>query len=323
MALDTFVAVQLDGNGGGKRIEMAEAEKLLRERSGMVWLRFNALKEEVEDWLNHSERFDSVVVEHLSYDESRPRSLLFEDGLLLSLRAVNHNESKDPEDMIAIKMWVEEKVILTSRDQSIKSFNDIEKSLEAGKGPRTASQFLSSLVNYLADNTELTMDDLEDSLEALEEEIEPDDIMETRSQLTDLRRFALRLKRYLTPQREALNHLVSAPPKWLKRRDKTLITENIDQYNRFLDDLLFSSERVRMVQEDLQNLDADQLNGRMYTLTIAATIFLPLSFFTGLFGINVGGIPFARSEMGFLAFCIFLVGFVVVQLLIFKRMKLL
>lgn len=61
------------------------------------------------------------------------------------------------------------------------------------------------------------------------------------------------------------------------------------------------------------------MNNKMYLLSIVAAIFLPLSFLTGLFGINVGGIPGAENKLGFLFFSLLLVGVMVCQAWYFKK----
>ncbi|MGB5223774.1 MAG: CorA family divalent cation transporter, partial [Arenicellales bacterium] len=66
---------------------------------------------------------------------------------------------------------------------------------------------------------------------------------------------------------------------------------------------------------------SEQLNERMYVLSVVAAIFLPLGFFTGLLGINVGGIPGAENSYAFIIFIIILVVIVMLQIAIFKWKK--
>jgi zinc transporter len=63
---------------------------------------------------------------------------------------------------------------------------------------------------------------------------------------------------------------------------------------------------------------SEQMNSRMYVLSVVAAIFLPLGFLTGLLGINVGGIPGAEYPLAFGIFIGMLVLVVILQLLIFR-----
>jgi zinc transporter len=80
-------------------------------------------------------------------------------------------------------------------------------------------------------------------------------------------------------------------------------------------------ERAAVVQEELQNRTSEQVNTRMYVLSVVAAIFLPLGFLTGLLGINVGGIPGADNTLAFWVFIAMLVLVVILQVMIFRWRK--
>ena len=80
-------------------------------------------------------------------------------------------------------------------------------------------------------------------------------------------------------------------------------------------------ERAQIVKDELVNALSDRLNRNMYVLSVIASIFLPLGFFTGLLGINVGGIPGAENSEAFYIFCGLLVVLVIAQIIIFKKLK--
>lgn len=323
MTVSSFKIMRFDGVGGAQHIELEEANLCLKEKSDLLWIRLNYRQEEAVKWLEESSFFDPVIVENLQDENSRPRSVLLDEGLLLSLRGVNLNEGNAPEEMIAVMMWVEEHLILTSRDQHMSAFSELEGALLQSHGPKTSSQFLSMLADHLTDNTGVVLSRLEDDLELLEnnleQELESDS--EIRERILLVRHFSIRLKRFLAPQREALAHLISSPPKWMKKRDRILIQENISQYNRFLDDLMFFSDRARLTQEEIYNIEVEKMNRRTFGLTMAATLFLPLSFLTGLFGVNLGGIPWGDHSFGFLFLCLCLIGFAVCLIGVFKWKK--
>lgn len=74
-----------------------------------------------------------------------------------------------------------------------------------------------------------------------------------------------------------------------------------------------------IVREELASRMAEQMNSRMYLLSIVAALFLPLGFVTGLLGVNVGGIPGTQHPGAFLAVCFMLILLGVVQLWLFRR----
>ena len=76
-----------------------------------------------------------------------------------------------------------------------------------------------------------------------------------------------------------------------------------------------------MTQEELVNRLSEQMNARMYVLSIVAAVFLPLGFLTGLLGINVGGIPGTEYKWGFVLVCVLIGVLAALQLWFFKRKK--
>ena len=97
--------------------------------------------------------------------------------------------------------------------------------------------------------------------------------------------------------------------------------EASDQLSRYLEDLDEARDRAAVTQEELVNRLSEQMNNKMYLLSIVAAIFLPLGFLTGLLGINVGGIPGADSKLGFTTFLILLLTVVIFQFWLFKKKK--
>jgi zinc transporter len=120
-----------------------------------------------------------------------------------------------------------------------------------------------------------------------------------RYDLALLRKQAIAIRRYLAPQREALNRLVMENLSWMTESYQLRLREISDRLIRHIEDIDAVRERAALAQEELQSRIAEQMNGRMYVLSVVAAIFLPLSFFTGLMGINVGGMPGVEDPAGF------------------------
>ncbi|MBK9386785.1 MAG: hypothetical protein IPN34_18375 [Planctomycetes bacterium] len=73
----------------------------------------------------------------------------------------------------------------------------------------------------------------------------------------------------------------------------------VELHTRYVEDLQALHDRLIVTQEELGSHQAETLNRRLYVLSLVTALFLPLSFLTGLLGINVGGIPWAEDPQGF------------------------
>jgi len=310
----------LDGAGDGKKAGWAEINNWQPDQ-GTLWVHMDYSKAPVREWLDKKSDLDSVITEALSEEDSRPRCTLFQEGLLLSLRGVNMNPGSDPEDMVGIRIWLEKNRVISTSRRSLLSVSDVGELLDKGIGPETTSEFMVLISGRLMERMEHVIDDLEDSVADLEDRVLTGESMQLRSSLAALRRQAISLRRYLSPQREALSRLLIEKISWLDETDRIRLREISDQLIRFLEDLDEARDRAAVTQEELVNRLSEQMNNKMYLLSIVAAIFLPLGFLTGLLGVNVGGIPGADSKLGFAGFVLILIVVVVAQIWFFKKKK--
>ncbi len=222
------------------------------------------------------------------------------NGLLVFLRGVNLNPGQDPEDMVSIRIWINEHCIITTRKRRLLSVDDIRERIHNGAGPKTPTEFLKLLNDRLLDRMSNVIESISDHVDELEQAVMTTESHLLRPKIADIRREAILIRRYLAPQREALGRLCYEDTTFLSKADKFYLREANDRIIRYIEDLDSAKERATIAQEELTSRLSEQMNRRMYILSVVAVIFLPLSFITGLLGINVGGIPGANYEWAFL-----------------------
>ena len=315
-----ILAYILDGKGGGRKVGWNEI-KGWQPDQGILWIHLNYSFPDVREWLSRQSGLDEVISDALTEEDSRPRCTTFQDGLLLGLRGVNMNPGADPEDMVGIRIWFEKSRIVTTRKRKLLSVSDLQARIEQGDGPESLSDFLVQISGRMMERMRHVIDDLEDSVAEVEDQVLTSESHQLRSLLANLRRQAISLRRYLSPQREALSRLLSEKITWLDEGARIRMREISDQLARYLEDLDEARDRAAVTQEELVNRLSEQMNNKMYLLSIVAAIFLPLGFLTGLLGINVGGIPGADSKMGFTFFILLLLVVVIFQFWLFKKKK--
>jgi zinc transporter len=98
------------------------------------------------------------------------------------------------------------------------------------------------------------------------------------------------------------------------------LRDEADRITRYLEDLDLARERTMVLREEFLGQLAQEQNSRMYVLSVVAAIFLPLTFVTGLLGMNVGGLPGLESPRGFAGSLVIMV-LAAVGLVVFFRSK--
>ena len=313
-------AYLLDGKGGGRILSWDEVQSWSASM-GRQWLHFDYTDELARDWILNNSELDALVADALITDETRPRATGIGEGLLIALRGVNLNPGSDPDDMVAVRLWVDNERIISTRKRKLLSINDILSELEKGKGPESSAEFIIELADRLVWRMSDTVDMLEDEIDELEGRVLSDSSSSVRFDLAALRKQTIMLRRYLSPQRDALARLMIEKVSWIDDTHRMKLREVSDRLIRHIENIDAVRERAAITQEELISRVSEQLNKRMYVLSVVAAIFLPLGFFTGLLGVNVGGIPGGDNPKAFLVFILLLIVVVIFQVLLFRWKK--
>ena len=311
-------ALILDGRGGARSIGWEEIRSW-QPGHGPLWLHFNYSSEQTIEWFQKESGLTEVTSEAMLSQETRPRTTVIDDDVLLALRGVNLNPGSDPEDMVSIRVWIDKDRIISTRNRKLLSVSDIVSSLEKNKGPETLGDLLVDLAYRLTSRMEDSIEEIEDRVAQLEDAIVEGGSHAIRKELSAIRREAIMLRRYLAPQREAMQRLGSESLPWLSESNFIRLREATDRLIRYIEDLDSVRDRASVTQEELVNRISEQMNSKMYVLSVIAAIFLPLGFLTGLLGINVGGLPGTENNMAFMIFLCFLIAVVILQVLYFKK----
>ncbi|MCW8928780.1 MAG: zinc transporter ZntB [Gammaproteobacteria bacterium] len=315
-----FFAYLLDGKGGGKSINWSDI-KNWTENDGILWIHLDYSIADSEKWLIEQSGLDELVATALINEDPRPRCTILKDGLLVMLRALNLNPGADPEDMVSIRLWVNENRIISTNKRNLLSVTDLCNAINEGNGPHTTGAFLSDIAERIVERMTDIVNELDDKVDYLEDQILNIQSYQFRSTISELRREAINLRRYLAPQREAMTRLYNERIAVLNDMDRMRLHEAADSTMRYIENLDTVREKAIVIQEELMSHLSEQMDKRIYVLSMVAAIFLPLGFLTGLLGINVGGIPGAENQSAFWFFCLILITIIVMQVLIFKKMK--
>ena len=323
-------AYVLNAKGGGHQISPPKRRK---RPKGLLWVHLQRTGPEGRRWLYEESGLDPVVCDALFGNESlsaedwitegHPRSIAYKDGVLINLRGINLNPGADRNDMVAIRAWLNPDKVITVRQRHIVAFDDIRASIATGNGPKGPGDFLVMLAGRLVDRIADALVILQESVDKFQESDTAELTVEARPELGTLRRRAIAKRRHIIPQREALLELGDQQISWLNDPHRTRLALIADRTARQVQDLENLRERTAVIQDEVSNHLAAKLNKTMYTLSIVAAIFLPIGFLTGLFGINLGGIPGRHWEWSFTIACAAFGAITVFELWLFRRLKIL
>jgi zinc transporter len=314
------LAMLLDGNGGGRDLTDQEVADWA-PADGLLWIDLDLNSRSAQKWLIRESGIDPGITSILLAEETRPRSLAEADGLVIIIRGINMNPGAVPDDMVAIRMFLQEQRIVTVHRRRVLSIEDVGSGLLEGKGPKTAGQFLVELASHLEGRIQAAVENIEDLLDNLGERLGGGDFEAMRLELGTMRRQAASIRRHLAPQRDALDRLSRNSAGFLSDSEAFDLRERSDHVTRQIEDLDLAREQALVTQEELLNRIAQQQNSRMYLLSVIAAVFLPLTFVTGMLGMNVAGLPGTNDPNGFLISALVMVLLGIALVVFFKWKK--
>jgi len=286
----------LDGMGGSRHISWDEAQGW--QPAGpdeVLWLHIDRSHPGMTDWLQSQLHISKVIAELLTSDDTRPRAFRDGDKLVATLRGINFNPGTDPEDMVSMQLWSDGARVVTLRRHRLQTPRDVLDDIDAGRGPVDAGALITSLAEHMVHRINRVIVDMNDEIDRLENlDFDAIDNKPLLAEIVAIRRSALALQRHMGPQHVALEAISRDAPDWFEKHDRQEIGETIALLRRFIDDIDVSKESAVVLMDELRSRALARSEKTNRRLTLVATVFLPLSFFVGLFGINVGGMPFAE-----------------------------
>ncbi|SDG99974.1 zinc transporter [Pseudomonas flavescens] len=313
----------LDGKGGAQAVARGQLDDLQLREGQSLWLHWDRSHPQTQSWLRRDSGLSEFACDLLLEENTRPRALpLANDELLLFLRGVNLNPGAEPEDMVSGRIFAESRRVISLRMRPLRATDELVELLQTGKGPKTASELILQLADYLTDKVEDLVTELSEQVDQQEERVDADErALPDHGLLLQIRRRAAGLRRFLSPQRDIYAQLTRSQLPWLAHEDGIYWNELNNRLLRYLEELELTRERIGLLLEtENRRLDL-RMNHIMFRFGIITCVFLPMSFVTGLLGINVGGIPGAENPYGFLIACLLMLLIGVGQWLLFRRLR--
>lgn len=245
-----------------------------------------------------------VAANALVATETRPRCDAIDHGAILNLRGLGAGTSDQADRLVSIRMWVQgNRVISVSRHPMAAT---VTVRAKMGSGLiQDSGDLVAAYAWAISTQLDPEIAALGDRLDEAESSLEPGHLYRLRRAITEVRSEAISFRRFVAPDRDALRTLPSLGFDWLAEDDRLHIVEAADRFARMAEELEAVRERAALLHEQVTDLRAEQVDQRALYISIVAFIFLPLTFITGLLGMNVEGIPYAHHPGSFWTVVVF------------------
>jgi zinc transporter len=265
---------------------------------GFIWIHIEGADESDLAVLKGQGDIPDVAANALVATETRPRCDRIEFGALVNLRGLAAVETDDSDRLVSIRLWVREGKVNSVTRRPLAATELVRQQMEAGR-VLDPGDLVAAFAKAISKQLDPQVADLGDKLDDLESNFEPRQVYRLRITIAQIRSEAIAFRRFVAPDRDALETLSHLDFDWLAEEDRLHIREAADRFARMTEELEAVRERAALLHEQLTDMRAEQLDQRSLMLAIVALIFLPLTFITGLLGMNVEGIPYAEKPWAF------------------------
>ena len=283
---------------GGQAKKVTLREALRDGGADLSWTHLTTTDERAKAWLGGEAKLGPFVLESLTAAETRPRCDAVGEGAVINLRGRSPEALASSDPLASIRMYAQGGHVFSVTRKPLNAIDPVRKQIEAGD-ILDPGDLIAAISQAITEELDPVVAELGDSLDDCEEQIASKQVFELRRSVNHARTQAIGYRRFLNPQRAALERLAALPGEWLREDDRLHLNAAADRAARMAEELESIRERAALMHEALTDLRAEQIDQRSLVIAVVAMVFLPLTFLTGLLGMNVEGIPFAHAPWAF------------------------
>jgi magnesium transporter len=276
--------------------------------------------------IEHKYNLHSLLMEDIASAEQRPKLDDYDDHLFLTVKMIRYDEKINEISAEQVSFVVAQNLILSFQEKHKEGdvFNPNRERLRLNKGKMRrmkADYLLYSLLDTIVDHYFEIMEYVGDKLEAIEQEMLTNPSPEKLKEIYKFRRELIYLRKSVWPLREVIVKL--------ERNECSMISEAVKPFLRDVyDHTIQVIETVESTRDILSGIVdvylssvSNRMNSVMKVLTVISTIFMPLAFITGLYGMNFDNMPELHSENGYYVVIGVCVAVALGMLIYFQRKK--
>jgi magnesium transporter len=266
---------------------------------GVLWLDICGLSDpEVVRAVGRRFDYHPLALEDVLHVPQRPKVDWHEGYLMIVLREVRY-----PEPPEQVSIFLGDRVIVSFQERPGDAFDPVRDRLRQGKGPirSLGPDFLAyALCDAMIDAFFPTLEKLGDDVEELEERLIASPSRESFHEIREAKKHLLDVRRAVWPTRDAINELLREESSLIQPGTRPYFRDCYDHAVQLMDMVETFREMAAGLIEEYMSSMSNRMNEIMKVLTVIATIFIPLTFIVGIYGMNFDtkASPYNMPELG-------------------------
>ena len=308
-----------------KEIATIEDSFPFKLTESVSWININGLNhvDEIEKIGQHY-NIHPLVLEDIVNVTQRPKIDEYEEYLFVVLKMLYYDKNQT---IISeqVSFVLGSQYVISFQEAEGDVFNEIRQRLKTAKGRirnRKADYLLYTLIDAVVDHYFNIIETLSDKIEGLENELFSGRANDSISKdIQDLKREILKVRRAIFPLRDVISRIEKHESPLIQKKTKTFYRDIYDHIIQVSDNIDIYREMVWSLMDMYMTTISNKMNEVMKVLTIMASIFIPLTFIAGIYGMNFENMPELKYQNAYFILLGFMVLIVIGMLIYFKRKK--
>ncbi len=290
-------------------------------RNKKVWIDISTPDKNDMEFLRKHFRFHKLALEDCMHAIQRPKIDDYGNYYFIVMHSFYHEEKKTKS--AELDMFLGKNFIITVHEKRLDFIEETKNKL--GKNPamlsRGADFMMYVVLDAMVDGLFPIIDGISESLDKVEDEIFRNPTQHVVRRLFHLRRNSLTIRKSVALQREVVNMLVSGDARFIQQSTILYLRDVYDHLYRIYETTDTIRDTISSSLESYLSTISNRMNEIMKTLTIIATIVLPLSLVAGIYGMNFANMPELNWQYGYSAVLLLMLFIGVVMLIYFRKRR--
>jgi magnesium transporter len=307
------------------RPEDAARSCLVRGKPAVTWINIDGLHQvDVIETMGKCFDLHPLIMEDILETEHRPKLEDYESCLFLVLKRLHIDEAKTEIRTEQVSLVLGADFVLSFHEGSSDIFDGVRDRIRSSRGKirRMGADYLAyALLDSVVDSYFGVLEKLGDRIELLEDELVAAPAPATLKQIHHLKREMIMLRKAVWPLREVISALLRGDSALMRETTHVFLRDVYDHTIQVIETVeTFRDLLAGMLDLYLSSV-SNRLNEVMKVLTIIATIFIPLTFLVGVYGMNFEYMPELRWRWAYFALWGAMLGMAAGMLVFFRKKK--
>jgi magnesium transporter len=296
-----------------------------KESPNVTWINIDGIHQvEIMEKIGNHFGIHPLILEDILNTRQRPKMDDLEDYVYLVLKMLTYNEEDDVIDAEQTSIILGQKFVISFQEKEGDVFEPIRERIRKNKGrirKRGADYLAYALLDSVIDNYFKILEKIGERIEFLEEELVENPSTKTLQEIYGLKREMIFLRKSTWPLREVISELGRGESSLIKESTGIYLRDVYDHTIQVIDTVETFRDMLSGILEVYLSSISNRMNEVMKVLTIIATIFIPLTFLAGVYGMNFRYMPELEWHQGYFAVLFLMVIVGIVMVIYFRKKK--